>query len=38
MSAFIVVAYLALVGAVALGQWIDRHTTGPLMDEWRDRW
>jgi len=38
MSTFVVVAYLALVGAVAIGQWIDRQTTGASMQEWRDRW
>jgi hypothetical protein len=38
MSTFVVVAYLALVGAVAIGQWIDRQATGAPMQEWRDRW
>lgn len=38
MSTFVVVAYLALVGVVAIGRWIDRQTTGASMQKWRDRW
>lgn len=36
--AFVAVATLALMGALAVGQWIDRQTTGIPMQEWRDRW
>ena len=35
---FVAVATVALMGAVAVGQWIDRQTTGQPMHEWRDRW
>lgn len=39
MSAvFVAIATLALMGAVAVGQWIDRQTTGVPMEEWRARW
>jgi hypothetical protein len=35
---FVAVATVALMGAVAVGQWIDRQATGIAMQEWRDRW
>lgn len=35
---FVAVATVALMGVVAVGQWIDRQTTGIPMQEWRNRW
>lgn len=35
--AFPIIATVVLAGATALGLWVDRQTSGPAWQEWRDR-
>ena len=35
---FVAVGTAALMGAVAVGQWIDRQCHGTALQEWREQW